>query len=119
MNGTNTFEYYARKYSDDKETSKFGGKLGKFEVGQLDKPLLDVVYKLGEGDISFPKRLNLDNGEYGFHIVKLIKRTPEHKPNLDQDYEDIKRLVIFDKRQKLYTSWMKELKDKIFWEIRI
>jgi peptidyl-prolyl cis-trans isomerase SurA len=115
----NTFAYYARTYSDDKETSKFGGKLGNFEVGQLDKSLLDQVYKLKEGEISFPKRLNLDNGEYGFHIIKLVKRTPEHLANIDNDYEDIKRLVIFDKRQKLYLKWMSELKSKIFWEIRL
>ncbi len=115
----NTFAFYARTYSDDKETSKFGGKLGNFEVGQLDKSLLDQVYKLKEGEISFPKRLNLDNGEYGFHIIKLVKRTPEHLANIDNDYEDIKRLVIFDKRQKLYLKWMSELKSKIFWEIRL
>ncbi|MBL1213038.1 MAG: parvulin peptidyl-prolyl isomerase [Ignavibacteriae bacterium] len=119
QNGTNTFAYYARKFSDDKETAKFGGKLGKFEVGQLDKPLLDQVYKLKAGEVGFPKRLNLDNNEYGFHIVKLINRTPEHLPSLEGDYEDIKRLVIFDKRQKLYVKWMEELKSKIFWEIRI
>jgi peptidyl-prolyl cis-trans isomerase SurA len=115
----NTFAYFARKYSDDKETAKFGGKLGKFEVGQLDKSLLDQVYKLKIGEISFPKRLNLDSGEYGFHIIKLIDRTPEHLPNIDSDYEDIKRLVIFDKRQKLYLKWMSQLKNQIFWEIRL
>ena len=119
LSSQNTFAYYARNYSDDKETSKFGGKLGNFEVGQLDKSLLDQVYKLKEGEISFPKRLNLDNGEYGFHIIKLVKRTPEHLANIDKDYEDIKRLVIFDKRQKLYLKWMSELKSKIFWEIRL
>ncbi len=117
--GKNTFEYYAAKYSDDKETAKFGGELGTFEAGQLDKTLLDQVYKLEEGEIGFPKRLELDANTYGYHIVKLIKRVPEHKPSLEQDYNDIKRLAEFQKKQKLYDRWIKEIKDKIYWEIRI
>lgn len=119
MKGTNSFEYYAKKYSDDKETGKFGGELGTFEVGQLDKSLTDVIYKLKEGDISYPKRLEIDQNNYGYHIVKLMKRIPEHKPNLDLDYNEIKRIAEYYKKQKLYTKWIQELKEKIFWEVRI
>ena len=119
INTDNPFEYYARKYSDDKETARFGGVLGAFEVSQLDKSLLDVVYKLKEGEIGFPKRLDIDANTYGYHIVKLQKRTPEHKANLENDYDEIKKLAEFNKKQKLYLNWMKELKDQIYWEIRI
>lgn len=119
IRGKNTFEYYAKTYSDDKENSKFGGELGIFEKAQLDKPLLDIIFKMKEGDISFPKRLEIDNNTYGYHIVKLIKRTPEHKANLDQDFMEIKRLTEYYKKQKLYAKWMQELKEKIFWEVRI
>jgi len=118
-NNLNTFEYFASKYSDDKETANFGGLLGKFEVGQLDKSLLDQVYKLSEGEISFPKRLEVGNGEYGFHIVKLIKRVPAHKADLDLDYEEIKRIALFKKREKLISNWISEIKENIYWELRI
>ncbi len=117
--GKNTFEYYAKKYSDDKETAKFGGNLGTFEANQLDKSLLDQIYKMKEGDISFPKRIELDKNTYGYHIVKLIRRIPQHKVNLELDYEEIKRLAEYYKKQKLYKNWMKELKEKIYWEIRL
>lgn len=119
INNKNTFAYYAQKYSNDKETSKLGGVLGTFEAGQLDKSLLDQIYKLKEGEISFPKRLDIGNGEYGFHIIKLIKRIPEHKPSLETDYEEIKRIAVFKKQEKLYNNWIKEIKDKVYWEIRI
>lgn len=119
IKGINSFEYYAKKYSDDKETGKFGGELGTFEVGQLDKSLTDVIYKLNEGDISYPKRLEIDQNNYGYHIVKLMKRIPEHKPNLDLDYNEIKRIAEYYKKQKLYSKWIQELKEKIFWEVRI
>jgi peptidyl-prolyl cis-trans isomerase SurA len=119
LKNVNTFEFYAKKYSDDKETSKFNGQLGTFEKNQLDKSTLDQIYKLKEGDIGYPKRLEIDRNTYGYHIVKLIKRIPEHRANLEQDYEEIKRLTEYNKKQKLYTIWMNELKEKIFWETRL
>lgn len=113
------FSYYARKYSDDKETSKFGGKLGTFEVGQLDKNLLDQVYKMKQEEISFPKRLDIDGSNYGFHIIKLNKRTAEHVPGIEQDFDDIKKLAQYHKREKLFNSWLEEIKEKIYWQKNI
>jgi len=119
MRKVNTFEYYAKKYSDDKENARFGGELGTFEKNQLDKSLLDVIFKMKENDISFPKRLEIDNNAYGYHIVKLIKRTPEHKASIDKDFAEIKRLAEYYKKQKLYAKWMDELREKIYWDIRL
>ncbi len=117
VNEKNTFGYYAQKYSDDKETSKFDGELGTFEVSQLDKPLLDKVYKMKEGEISFPKRIDINRDNYGFHIIKVIKRTPEHIANIDEDYEDIKRLAQYQKRERMFNDWLKTIKENIFWKI--
>lgn len=119
LSGKNTFEYYAKKYSDDKESAKFGGNLGTFEASQLDKSIVDQIYKMKEGDISFPKRIDIDKNTYGYHIFKLIKRIPQHKANLDLDFNEIKRLAEYYKKQKLYKDWMNELKQKIYWEIRL
>ena len=119
IKGYNTFEYYARKYSDDKESAKFGGKLGTFEVSKLDKQTRDAVYKLKEGEISYPKRLDINRTTYGFHIVRLDKRVRQHKPDPDKDYDDIKQLAILRKKQKLYEQWLKEIKSKIYWKILI
>lgn len=118
-NGVNTFSYFASKYSDDKETAKFEGLLGTFEAGQLDKSLIDQVYKLEVGEIGFPKRLEVGNGEYGFHIVKLINRIPAHKANIETDYEEIKRIAEFKKREELLSKWIEEIKSNVYWEIRI
>ncbi len=119
QSNNNTFDYYASKYSDDKETANFGGLLGTFEVGQLDKQLVDQVYKLEEGEIGFPKRLEVGNGEYGFHIIKLISRIPEHQANLESDYDEIKKITEFKKREELFNVWISEIKEKIYWETRI
>jgi peptidyl-prolyl cis-trans isomerase SurA len=119
ISNKNSFEYYAKKFSDDKETSKFGGELGVFEKNQLDKSLLDIIFKMKDGELSFPKRLQVDNNTYGYHLVKLLKKTPEHIANLEQDFNEIKKLADYYKKQKLYAKWMQELKDKIFWEVRM
>jgi len=119
LQGDKSFAYFAKKYSDDKETAKQGGKLGTFEVSQLDKTLKDRVYNLAIGEISYPKRLELDNKSYGYHIIKVDNRTPEHRPTFEGDYDEIKRLALYNKRQKLYKEWIEELKNKIFWEVRI
>lgn len=117
--GFNTFEYYAKKYSDDKETAKFGGKLGTMEVDQLDPQLRQTVYSMKVGEISPPNKLNIGPQTYGYHIVKLISRKPEHVANINEDYDDIKRLAEYRKREKLFTEWVEELKSHIYWEIKI
>jgi peptidyl-prolyl cis-trans isomerase SurA len=115
----NTFGYYAQKYSDDKETSRFNGELGTFEIAQLDESLKDIVFKMKEGEISYPKRLDLDKRTYGFHIVKLVKRIPAHKPSLETDFDELKKLAEYSKKEKLYNAWLEELRQSIFWEIKI
>ncbi len=115
----NTFEYYAKKYSDDKETGPFNGLLGTFEMSQLDQGLKETVFKLKEGEISFPKRIQLDDNNYGYHLVYLLKRKPAHTANLTDDYDDLKKLAEYGKKQKLYKNWMEELKSKIYWENRL
>lgn len=117
--GINTFEYYAMKYSDDKETGKLGGKLGTLEVGQLDQQLLTVVYPLAKGEISSPQKLNTDPQNYGYHIVKLYDRKQEHMATIEDDYDDIKRLAEFRKREMMFKEWVEELKSHIYWEIKI
>ena len=119
LEGKGTFQYYAKKFSDDEETASFGGSLGTFYLNQLDKNLLDIVSKLKEGEISFPRRLEYAPGTYGYHIVFLEKRTPEHMPDFDEDYKEIKNLADEQKKQKEYTKWIEELKKRIYWETRI
>lgn len=117
--GTNTFQYYAKRYSEDKETAPFSGDLGTFYINQLDKNLLDVVSKMKQGEISFPKRIDYGQGTYGYHIVFLQSRIPQHPASLEEDYPEIKKLADEYKKQKQYEKWLATLKDKIYWEVRI
>jgi peptidyl-prolyl cis-trans isomerase SurA len=113
------FSYYAKKYSEDKDTAPFGGDLGTFFIGQIDKQLLDAVAKLKDGEIGFPRRIEYSEGNYGYHIVYLEKRTLQHLANLDLDYSEIKKLAEDHKKQKKYSEWIEKLKEKIYWDVRI
>ena len=119
VNEVNTFQYYAKRYSEDKETAPFSGDLGTFYLNQLDKNLLDVVSKLKQGEISFPKRIDYAQGIYGYHIVYLQSRVPQHPASLEEDYAELKRLADEYKKQKQYETWVASLRDKIYWEVRL
>lgn len=117
--GKGTFEDFAKKYSEDKQTAPFGGELGTYYLNQLDKSVLDIVDKMKEGEISFPKRIDYGNGTYGYHIVKLDKRILQHPASLDTDYAELQKLADQYKKQEKYEEWIKELKKKIYWQIRL
>ena len=119
VKGHGTFSEYAKKYSEDESSKNFGGDLGTFYLNQLDKNLLDVVSKLKEGEISFPKRMDYGQGNYGYQIVYLKKRIPQHIANLKQDYPEIKKLADDYERQQKYNEWLSELKKKIYNDVRI
>jgi peptidyl-prolyl cis-trans isomerase SurA len=119
IRGNGTFQEYAKKYSEDKESSPFGGELGTYYISQLDKALLDAVGKLKEGDIGFPRRLEYAPGTYGYHIVWLKSRVPQHKADLETDYAEVKKLADEHKKQKEYAAWIDKIKSKIYWEVRL
>jgi peptidyl-prolyl cis-trans isomerase SurA len=114
-----TFSDFAKRVSEDNDTAPFGGDLGTFFINQLDKQLLDAVSKLKEGEIGFPRRIEYSEGNYGYHIVYLEKRTPQHIANLDLDYQEVKKLAEDYKKQKKYAEWIEKLKENIYWEVRL
>ena len=117
--GLGTFQEFAKKYSEDKESAPFGGELGTYYINQLDKALLDAVGKLKQGEIGYPRRLEYAPGTYGYHIVWLKSRVPQHMADLEGDYTEVKKLADDYKKQKEYTKWIESIKNKIFWEVRI
>ena len=119
IKGDGSFSEYAKKYSEDESSKNFGGDLGTFYLNQLDKNLMDIVSKLKEGEISFPKRIDYGQDNYGYHIVYLKKRVPQHVADLNQDYPEIKKLADEYKRQQLYNNWLSELKKKIYYDVRL
>lgn len=92
------FEFLAKQYSDDKNSAIRGGKIAKFSASRMIKSFSDVAFSLkNENDISEPFKT-----EYGWHIVKLIKKHPvkdfdELKETLNRKIEKSQRVGIVGK----------------------
>lgn len=119
LSGKNSFDYYARLYSEDKSTAQFGGEMGRVPVAELDIDLRNLISKMKEGDISKPRKLVLSKDTYGFQIIYLKKRIPEHYPDLNLDYEKLSQLTLYQKKQKIYRDLIEQLKKQVYWEIRL
>lgn len=119
ISGKNSFAYYARLYSEDKSTAQFGGEMGKVPVAELDPDLRNLISKMKEGEISKPRKLTVSKDMYGYQLIYLEKRIPEHYPDINLDYDKIAQLALFRKRQKAYQDLIEQLKKQVYWEIRL
>lgn len=114
-NGEITFEEAAKASSDDKDTRTNGGLLlnprtsePRFEISKLDPALYNQVNELKQGDIS---KVFLDQERQGtkfFKILKVNKKTEEHKADYGTDYIKIKELALSDKQFNEIENWRKE-----------
>jgi len=90
-----SFESLVKKYSDDKFTVNNDGVMTPFTVGRVAPAVESAAFALKEpGDYSKPVQT-----DYGFHILKLISKTPL-KP-YDTLQSQIKRKVENDYRAQL------------------
>ncbi len=81
LNNGISFEYLAKKYSDDKNSSFKGGRLNPFSSGQINSiPFENAAFELGKkNNVSKPIET-----KYGWHIIKFYS-----KKNV-QKFDDIK-----------------------------
>ncbi len=113
--GEISFEEEAKASSDDKDTRTNGGLLlnprtsePRFEISKLDPALYNQVNELKQGDIS---KVFIDQERKGtkfFKILKVNKKTEEHKADYATDYLKIKELALSDKQFKEIENWRKE-----------
>lgn len=71
INNGKSFEYLAKKYSEDKNSSFKGGRLNSFSSGQINSiPFEDAAFSLvSTGDVSKPVET-----KYGWHLIKLYSK---------------------------------------------
>jgi len=111
------FEELAKAYSDEAETKGFGGKLGRFMINQIPQNIKDVVSKLPEKGISEPM-LYRTTPKKSFHIIYKKEYIKSHKPDLENDYEDLEMMAINYKQRTLYAEWIQQLRKEMYWEIK-
>ncbi len=129
MNHGKSFGEMARRYSDDSFTRDMNGRIINRQTGQrliyleeLDSDLYRTVLQLEEeGELTEPKSFNPAAGdsETAYRIIRLDRHIPEHRANLEQDYDQIREIALQQKRMDVLSNWLKNLRDDVHIEYKI
>ncbi len=106
-----------KQYSQDEESKDKDGYLGILSGDQLDPIIVSEIKITPEGDITNPVKVGNDLN-YGYEIVKVIKKVNAHALTVEQDYVRIKKIAENYKENKAFANWMEELKQTIYVDIR-
>ena len=119
------FASLAREYSDDSFTADKGGNLGTFKRGDLIEQLEVAVERTPEGKVTGPVE-----SPAGYHIIKVLNRTKpggskkaEKSENdvfiSDNEKEEIRQIIYRQKAEEQLNTWLTEMKDNAYVEIKL
>jgi peptidyl-prolyl cis-trans isomerase SurA len=107
------FEKLAALYSDD-PARKVGGAFGSFHEGELAPAVEKKLLQVREGGVSEPLWLH-----DGLYIFKLIKRQGERFSRFESVRDDVRLMLLKQKREERYSAWIKSLWSKSDIEIKM
>lgn len=111
-NGAN-FKELAKLHSDDDESRATGGELEEMTEDQLRPEFVDPLNAVEVEGITPPVISQL-----GFHLLKLLERTPGRPLEVDEDYDIVKNMAQQQKTATLVENWVNELKKTIYFDVR-
>ena len=83
-----------------------GGNLGDFGRGQMVPEFDTAVFEMEEGEVSkAPVKT-----QFGYHLIKLNKKTPAQPMEYSQIKDELKNMLLSEKRRKAYESKINQLK---------
>jgi len=89
----------------------------KFLASHLDAPTLFAIEKLPEQSVSRAIPYTNEEGQNGYRLVYINKKTPPHKANLTDDYPLIHELALEGKKHDVLNEWIKDKKNYTFIKI--
>lgn len=129
LNHDKRFNDLARMHSDDEFTRGMGGRILDPQYGQrlmplneLDPALYRTALLLDEpGDISEPRSFTPQeqNANRAFRIVRLDQHVPEHRANLEQDFDRIRNIALQQKQMEKFAKTLEELRNEVYIEYKI
>ena len=120
------FELMARRHSEEQSTANNGGRVVDPNSGVRDL-VFDAlgpswkrtIRELDKGEIGQPTEVQLLNGDRAYHIVKLQRRVPAHRVNLNYDYDRIRQYALQDKQSREMQEWIDDLREEIYVDVRV
>jgi peptidyl-prolyl cis-trans isomerase SurA len=91
-------------------------------LDQLEPALYRIVLLLDEeGQISEPKSYNPNNPNVNraFRIVRLDQHVPQHRANLDDDYDRLRQVALQQKQSRIMAQWIDDLREEVYVEFKI
>ena len=123
--GRLSFELAARRHSEEASTAPTGGRVFDPSSGERDLflealgPTWQATLDTLEVDeLSRPAEVELLDGTRAYHIVRLQRRVPEHRVDLETDYTRIEQLALQEKRQEELSRWLRRLRDDVYLDFR-
>jgi len=96
------FGEMAKKYSDD-GNAEMGGELGFFTRGQMVPEFEEAAFNTKPGEVS-----DVVKTQFGFHIIKVEEYEPEKNPTLDEVKDQIKEMIIEQKGNNAFRTYVFE-----------
>ena len=106
------FSDVAMQYSDGPNAMQ-GGRLGLVRQGELLPVIERAVARLVPGGIS-----DIIESQEGIQIIRLDEKKPRQFRPYDEVRFEIQELVYRQKSDNMYQSWLNELKNKAYIEIK-
>jgi len=106
------FSDLALRYSDGPEATK-GGSLGFVRQGELLPPIERALTTLEVGKTTEPIETPL-----GLHIIRLDEKSPTGIRPFAEVRTEIQGLVYRMKHEDMFQTWLKELKNKAYIEVK-
>lgn len=106
------FEDLALQYSDGPNASR-GGRLGLVRQGELLPAIERAIAPLVPGGIS-----DIIETPEGFHIIRVEDKKPKQFRPFEEVKFEIQSLVFQQKSEDVFQSWLVDLKNKAYIEIK-
>jgi len=103
--GKISFEDAAKEYSTC-PSKENGGNLGDFGRGQMVPEFDSAVFSMAEGEITAAPVKT----QFGYHLIKLVKKNEAQPMEYATVKEDLKNMLLNEKRRKAYESKINQLK---------
>jgi peptidyl-prolyl cis-trans isomerase D len=98
------FGELAKQHSEDTASAKKNGSLGIVEKGMMVKPFEDVLFEMGEGEISKPVRT-----QFGLHLIKLTKIKKAKQKTFEESKNDLKKEYLKAQTDSLFYEMSEQI----------
>jgi peptidyl-prolyl cis-trans isomerase SurA len=112
-----SFDWAAKRYSEDPKTSVNGGLLvnpqtqaSTFELDQLPTKDYYMIRNMEVNDLSEPFESTDHNHKLCYKMLYLKSRTEPHRANLKQDYMLLQNMALAYKNNQVMKEWYEEKK---------